>query len=102
MLAALARRRPLLSALWLLFTLLLFGSIVTFFRGVGRYGSTRQVLFMGGGVLIQGVPPVNTLTGVHSFDVDMPDRGLAARVYGFFRLPPLPLISVTIYLANPN
>jgi len=87
MFAARARRRPLLSTAWLLCTLLLLGSIATFFRGVGCYGSTRQVLFIGGGILIQGVPPGNTLTGVHSFDVDMPNRGFAARAYGFFRFP---------------
>lgn len=49
-------RRPAISAAWLLCAAFLLASLVTYFRGVGYYGSTRQVLFVGGGVLIQGLP----------------------------------------------
>jgi hypothetical protein len=80
------RSRPVLSAAWLISAILLLASIVTFYRGIGCYGSTRQVLFIGGGVLIQGAPPGSPTSGVHTFKVDMPNRSLG-RIYGFLRMP---------------
>jgi hypothetical protein len=84
--AKLRRRRRLCLAGLALCALMAMGSLLSFWSAPAYMGAKRQVLFIGGGLLIQGAPaPIDM--GFRMIDANIPDRGVLARVIGWFKFP---------------
>ena len=81
------KRRPVLFAAWVASSAALLACCLTFVRGVGYFGETREVLFISGGVLVQGAASENPASGIRAFKVDMPKRDVFSRFRGFISFP---------------
>ena len=81
------RRRRQLCIVGLAFcAFLATASVVSFWKAPSYFGDNRQILFMGGGLLVQGAPsPVGV--GFFLADPAIPNRGFMTRLRGWLTPP---------------